>query len=311
MNKFVPYTLISNTPTLTRLFAMQVLYVNLITAVTLGMMLAAEPVEATVMERPPRRAGKRLLGKIVLWRIAFVCTIMVIIIEAFFYWGELLGEPLCTRRAEAFNVIVFMEIGYSWSCRYIKEPSYQKRSLYENKLAYVAIFLAAGLQMLLTYTPGLNEFFGMCGMGGWAWLRVIVAAIVLYVIVEIEKALVDPLLMPMVRPMLRFLENHSPGWLRNDKRSEQEQQRRAKDHPSGSRTYKDTPRGATEDAAGAPAGPAAAAPAAVGVAPAHVHLAPAGDAAAGDGAAAVPRSHVALVSVGQQGPGGSVGIRNV
>lgn len=40
---------------------MQVLYVNLVTACTLGIMLAAEPPEPSVMDRPPRRPGKRLL----------------------------------------------------------------------------------------------------------------------------------------------------------------------------------------------------------------------------------------------------------
>jgi hypothetical protein len=43
------------------------LYVNLITAITMGMMLAAEPAEPDIMQRPPRRPGKRLLGKLILW----------------------------------------------------------------------------------------------------------------------------------------------------------------------------------------------------------------------------------------------------
>lgn len=43
------------------------LYVNLITAITMGMMLAAEPAEDDIMSRPPRRPGKRLLGKLILW----------------------------------------------------------------------------------------------------------------------------------------------------------------------------------------------------------------------------------------------------
>ena len=43
------------------------LYVNLITAITMGMMLAAEPAEQDIMQRPPRRPGKRLLGKLILW----------------------------------------------------------------------------------------------------------------------------------------------------------------------------------------------------------------------------------------------------
>jgi magnesium-transporting ATPase (P-type) len=153
----------------------QVLYVNLITAVTLGMMLAAEPPESTVMERPPRRPGKRLLGKVVLWRTTFVCTVMVVIILGFFEWGKVLGQPLCERRAEAFNVLVFMEIAYSLSCRYIKQTALQKKTITENPLCYASIVLTVALQFLLTYTPGLNAFFDMWvgrgGGGDWTLAR--------------------------------------------------------------------------------------------------------------------------------------------
>lgn len=39
--------------------------------------------------------------------------------------------------------------------------------------------------------------------------------VITYIVVEIEKALVDPLLMPwVVRPVLEFLEDITPNWLR-------------------------------------------------------------------------------------------------
>ena len=100
------------------------------------MMLAAEPPEATIMDKAPRRPGKRRLGKVVIWRVLFVCTIMVIIVEGYFYWGATLGLPVCELRAEAFNVLVFMEIGYAWACRYVKEPSYKPKSFKENMWCY-------------------------------------------------------------------------------------------------------------------------------------------------------------------------------
>jgi magnesium-transporting ATPase (P-type) len=49
-------------------------------AITMGMMLAAEPAEADIMERRPRRPGKRLLGKLVLWRCAFVSGLIVVLV---------------------------------------------------------------------------------------------------------------------------------------------------------------------------------------------------------------------------------------
>jgi magnesium-transporting ATPase (P-type) len=214
-----------------------VLYVNLITAVTLGMMLAAEPPEATVMDKSPRRPGKRLLGKVVIWRVLFVCTVMVIIVECFFWWGDTLGLPLCERRAEAFNALVFMEIGYAWACRYVKEPSFQIKAFKENMWCYPSIVITVALQCLLTYTPGLNKFFSMCGMGGLAWARVLVAMVVVYIIVEVEKALVDPLLMPMMRPVLKTVKKFTPKFLQVKTLEDAREEQRKHDHPEHHHSY--------------------------------------------------------------------------
>lgn len=58
----------------------QVLYVNMVTAITMGMMLAAEPAEEDIMDRPPRRVGKRLLGKLIMWRCVFVSLLLDIMV---------------------------------------------------------------------------------------------------------------------------------------------------------------------------------------------------------------------------------------
>lgn len=74
--------------------------------------------------------------------------------------------------------------------------------------------MTAALQVCLTYIPGLNGFFGMSeAMVGIQWARVIVCMFVVYIVVEIEKALVDPLLMPMVSPVLDFIDQHTPKFL--------------------------------------------------------------------------------------------------
>ncbi len=94
----------------------QVLYVNLITAVTMGLMLAVEPAEPSVMDRPPRRPGKRLAGKLVLWRSAFVSGLLVVLVLSMFYWAGQLGYNIAQRRAEAFNVLVRFAVGNADPC---------------------------------------------------------------------------------------------------------------------------------------------------------------------------------------------------
>ncbi len=73
------------------------------------------------------------------------------------------------------------------------------------------------VQCFVTYTPKVNEFFNMAGMEGTQWARVVVCMAVIFVVVEVEKALVDPLLMPyIVRPILTFAEKYTPDFLSVD-----------------------------------------------------------------------------------------------
>ncbi|KAG2431550.1 hypothetical protein HXX76_009564 [Chlamydomonas incerta] len=203
---------LDNTP----LTALQVLLVNLLTSVTLGLALAAEPPEPDIMERQPRRRGKRLVGKLLLWRMFFVCHVIVALVLGMFYWaGEDSSTPgggydLKQQRSEAFNVLVGAQIAYFVNCRYIKLSCFHPRVFFGNPIAYISIGLVAGIMVFVTYVPGVNGFFSMDGMDGIQWARVVVCTAVVYVIVEIEKALVDPLFMPILRPVLAAIEDHTP-----------------------------------------------------------------------------------------------------
>lgn len=77
--------------------------------------------------------------------------------------------------------------------------------------------LCCCLQVFLTMTPHVNAFFSMEAMTGLQWLRVFVCMVIVYTAVEVEKALVDPLLMPMIKPVLRWFESHTPQFLSVDK----------------------------------------------------------------------------------------------
>ncbi len=126
---------------------MQVLYVNMVTAVTIGLMLAAEPAEKSVMQRPPRRPSKRLLGKLVIWRIFFVSTLLVILVVGIFAWGEAEGRPLTQRNAEAMTVLVYGQIGYAVTARFLKSSSFHPKVFRGNPWCWPAIAVTAALQV--------------------------------------------------------------------------------------------------------------------------------------------------------------------
>ncbi|KAI8462702.1 MAG: cation transporting ATPase [Monoraphidium minutum] len=192
--------------------AAAVLLVNLVTSVTLGLALAAEPPEPGAMARPPRRAGKRLVGKLLLWRMFFVCHVVVALVIGMFAWGTntyTLGQ----RRAEAFVVLVGSQITYFVTCRFLKLSTFHPRVFRGNKIAPWSILITAGVMVFLVMTPRVNAFFSMEPMAGMAWLRAIICMAVVYVIVEVEKALVDPVVMPILRPLFKWASDHTPAWL--------------------------------------------------------------------------------------------------
>lgn len=201
------------------LTAIQVLYVNMVTAITMGMALAAEPSEEGIMSRPPRRPGKRLLGKLVLWRCFFASSIIVVLVLGCYGWAAADGLSLRQQRAEAFNTLVFCEIGYAITTRFIKHSTLHPRVFRGNVWIWVSCLVTAVLQCVITYVPGIAEFFQLDrDMQGHQWARVIASMLITYFIVEGEKALVDPFLMPyIVIPSLKWFEglNIIPNYLRN------------------------------------------------------------------------------------------------
>jgi len=206
------------------LTAIQVLYVNMVTACTMGMSLAVEPAEPGVMNKPPRRIGKRLLGKLVLWRCVFVCVILVILVLGMYEWAlstvpeeYSADKKVNLARAEAFNVLVFCEIGYCLTTRFIKMSTFHPRVFTGNYVIFLTMFLTAGMQVFITYVPGVQWFFNMPdGIMPISWARVFVCMFVVYGIVEIEKRLVDPIMMPIIRPCFGWIYSHSPKFFKLD-----------------------------------------------------------------------------------------------
>ena len=125
----------------------QVLLVNLVTSITLGLALAAEPAEPTVMTRPPRRPNKRLMGKLILWRCFFVCHAIVVLVIGLFYWAGQDGLSLGQQRAEAFAVLVGCQVVYFVNCRFLKASTLHPRVFKGNWLMYPVTIITVGLMV--------------------------------------------------------------------------------------------------------------------------------------------------------------------
>ena len=164
----------------------QILWINMTTAVLLGLMLAFEPKEVGIMDRPPRAPKSPILDRVLMGRVVIVGALLLAAAFGLFEYFEREGHGLDYARTVAVNVFVFGEMLYLFNCRSLTRPSWS-RGFFSNRLLFAGVAVMIGLQMLFTYLPGMNTLFGTTGLDGIAWAWILGSAVGIHVIVEIEK----------------------------------------------------------------------------------------------------------------------------
>jgi magnesium-transporting ATPase (P-type) len=165
----------------------QVLWVNMITAVTLALALAFEPPEANVMKRPPRDPKAHLLSGYFLWRIGLVSVVMCAGTFGIFLWLRTHGVVEETARTVAVNTIVMFEAFYLLNTRFILAPVLNAKGLLGSRPVLLAMALVIGFQLLFTYTPVMQSLFGTTPIGLRDWGLLLLVAVNVLWIVEVEK----------------------------------------------------------------------------------------------------------------------------
>jgi magnesium-transporting ATPase (P-type) len=167
---------------------LQILWINMTTAVTLGLPLAVEPKEAGLMARPPRHPAAPLLARALVLRLTLVGAVLVA--GAFWmYFGELgAGAGEAAARTAAVNFFVLGETAFLFNCRSLDRPPWDRR-LRRNGWLLAAVAATAVTQAAFTYLPLMQRVFGTAPPSAAAWLRTAAAAALLFVAVEAEKGL--------------------------------------------------------------------------------------------------------------------------
>lgn len=173
--------------TLLPVTAAQILWVNMITAVTLALSLAFEPAESRIMQRKPRDSRASILSPLMLWRILFVSLLMVIVTFGLFLWELNNGASIEVARTVAVNTLVVAEIFYLFNTRYMMDSVLKSGGLLGNHYALVAVAVVIAFQLLFTYIPLMQLFFHSASIDITAWLRIVAAGILVFMAVETEK----------------------------------------------------------------------------------------------------------------------------
>lgn len=169
----------------------QILWVNMITAVTLSLALAFETPEADVMGRPPRDTHEPLLTGFLVWRIAFVTLLLTSGGIGLFLWELRQGASLEAARTAAVNALVVGEIFYLFNVRRFTAPALTRDGIFGNRTALLATGLLLVFQGLFTYLPAMQQLFGTAGLEAAAWARIVAFGVAVLLIVELEKWLLS------------------------------------------------------------------------------------------------------------------------
>ena len=167
----------------------QILWVNLILAATLGLVLAFEPAEPGVMNRPPRKPDAGLLTPFLIWRIGFVSVLFTALSLAVFFGARSWGHDLETARTMVVNTLVVLEIFYLFNVRYLHMSSFTLTGVKGTGPVLAALAVVVAGQFAFTYLPVMNQIFGSRPLPLLEGVMIVAIGAAALVVLEIEKHL--------------------------------------------------------------------------------------------------------------------------
>lgn len=166
----------------------QILWVNLVTAVTLSLALAYEPAEDGIMSRPPRGPGGSVISRSSLRYVVVVSVLIGAATLLVFFLERNAGATNAEAQTTAVTMLALGQLAYLFNCRFIGQSSLTFRVLRGNPVVWIATGALLALQILFTYAPFMNSWFDSAPIGATEWLRTIGLALVVFLLVEVMKA---------------------------------------------------------------------------------------------------------------------------
>jgi Ca2+-transporting ATPase len=164
----------------------QILWINMTTAVLLGLMLAFEPKEPGIMNRTPLDPQQPLLTLELVMRIGLVGILLLVGSFGLFAWELRQGHSVAVARTCAVNVFVFGEIFYLFNCRSLRYSMFHI-GLFSNRWVLGGAGLMVLLQLVFTYLPAMHTAFGSQPIGWREWGLILGASLIVFIVIELEK----------------------------------------------------------------------------------------------------------------------------
>ncbi|MBT2774333.1 HAD-IC family P-type ATPase [Halomonas sp. ISL-60] len=169
--------------------AVQILWINLVMTVTLGLALAFEPAEPNVMRRQPRPAQQGLLTPFLIWRVVFVSLLFLVAVLGVFFYSLNRGDELAMARTLVVNMIVVLELFYLFNVRYLHMTAFNWRGVLGTPAVLVAVSIVIIAQLVFNYLPVMHALFDSRPLALMDGLLLLGLGMLMMVVLEIEKVL--------------------------------------------------------------------------------------------------------------------------
>jgi Ca2+-transporting ATPase len=168
------------------LLPVHILWINMSTAVLLGVMLAFETRETDVMLRPPRDPARPLFNRDLAMRVGLVGMLLLAGAFGLFKWERINGAEVDAARTVAVNAFVIIELCYLFNCRSLAHSMFYVGA-FSNRWLLIGVTAMLLLQLVFTYAPFMNQHLHTAPITLAAWGRIFTAGLAVYLIVGFEK----------------------------------------------------------------------------------------------------------------------------
>ncbi|HEX8592056.1 MAG TPA: cation-transporting P-type ATPase [Pseudomonas sp.] len=165
----------------------QILWINLITAVTLGLALAFEPTEEKAMSRTPRSRHAPLISGALVWHMVLVSVLFLGGVYGIFSYALDRGYSTEMARTLAVNTLVVMEIFHLFFIRNFYSTSLTWHAVRGTPVVWLTLAIVSAAQFAITYVPALQQIFGTEPVAFFDGLLIIGVGASLFAIIEVEK----------------------------------------------------------------------------------------------------------------------------
>jgi calcium-translocating P-type ATPase len=167
--------------------AVQILWVNLITAITLGLALAFEPTETGTMARPPRARNAPILSGGLAWHVVLVALLFLAAVFGIFTYAIDKGYPLALAQTMAMNTLVVLEIFHLFFIRNIHSTSLTWAAARGTGVVWTVVLIITAAQFAVTYLPPMQAVLGTRSVPLTDGVLIVAIGAAFFALIEIEK----------------------------------------------------------------------------------------------------------------------------